>query len=78
MFRRRTAVAVMLVSLVASNASAQTNPLWHEQKTKNYLSATHELARGARLADAHATESLVDGAVRFIERWKTLRPLPRR
>jgi len=37
MFRRRTAVAVMLVSLVASNAFAQTNPLWHEEKTKNYL-----------------------------------------
>ena len=24
-----------------------------------------------------ATESFVDAAVRFIERWKTLRPLPR-
>ena len=35
MFRRRT--AVVLVSLVASNAFAQTNPLWHEEKTKNYL-----------------------------------------
>jgi creatinine amidohydrolase len=37
MFRRRTTVALMLASVVASRALAQTNPLWHEEKTKNYL-----------------------------------------
>jgi len=37
MFRRRTAFTLMLASVVASRALAQTNPLWHEEKTKNYL-----------------------------------------
>ena len=37
MFRRRTAFTLMLASVLASRALAQTNPLWHEEKTKNYL-----------------------------------------
>jgi hypothetical protein len=35
MFRRRTAFTLMLASVVASRALAQTNPLWHGEKTKN-------------------------------------------
>jgi creatinine amidohydrolase len=34
---RRAALTLMLASVLASNAFAQTNPLWHEERTKNYL-----------------------------------------
>jgi creatinine amidohydrolase len=37
MFRRRTGFTLMLASVLASRALAQTSPLWHEEKTKNYL-----------------------------------------
>src|SRR5438876_2821776 len=34
---RRAAFTVILAAVLASRAFAQTNPLWHEEKTKNYL-----------------------------------------
>lgn len=34
---RRAALALMLAAVPAPDAFAQTNPLWHEEKTKNYL-----------------------------------------
>lgn len=34
---RRVLVAFALCAVVAGTAAAQTNPLWHEQKIKNYL-----------------------------------------
>jgi creatinine amidohydrolase len=34
---RNAAFMLMLASVLPSIASAQTNPLWHEEKTKNYL-----------------------------------------
>jgi creatinine amidohydrolase len=33
----RAAAAALLTALLTSHAQAQTNPLWHEEKTKNYL-----------------------------------------
>ena len=34
---RRNALTLILVSLLASSGFAQTNPLWHEDRTKNFL-----------------------------------------
>jgi len=34
---RQAAFTLMLTSVVASQGFAQTNPLWHEEKIKNYL-----------------------------------------
>src|SRR5690348_3581464 len=33
----RLALAVLATLVAASHAPAQTNPLWHEEKVKNYL-----------------------------------------
>ena len=33
----RAAFTVILAAVLGSRAFAQTNPLWHEEKTKNYL-----------------------------------------
>ena len=33
----RNTAAALLTALLTSHAQAQTNPLWHEEKTKNYL-----------------------------------------
>jgi creatinine amidohydrolase len=35
--RNRCVLAVLAIVLLASVASAQTNPLWREEKVKNYL-----------------------------------------
>ena len=33
----RIILALLLATLVARQTQAQTNPLWHEEKVKNYL-----------------------------------------
>ena len=50
-----------------STAEMSATGVWSERDPRE---ATAEQGR-------HATEAFVDGAVRFIERWKTLRPLSR-
>lgn len=60
----RIAFTVFALLLLTTSITAQTNPLWREEKVKNYL--PHMRA---------SVERLVDAAVRFIDRWKELRPI---